>query len=137
MKPRTPLRRISEKRLKANGGKVPFSTLTSPKKAIRKVNPERQAKRKAGYRKHLASFYWKALRQKVWKRTFLDIPDGWGGHFCEACGNLLESIADMQLAHLTYARFGKELDEDVQGQCKQCNQTEAALRGKRIVRTHN
>jgi hypothetical protein len=47
----------------------------------------------------------------------------------------MESISEMQLAHLTYARFGHELETDVQGQTKWCNAKEAALRGKRIRRT--
>lgn len=124
------MKSISAKKLKKLGGKMPWSSITSPKKPIRKVNPVAKAKREKRYRKVLSSPRWKALRLKVWERTWKA-----GEHCCEACGLILESISDMQLAHLTYARFGKELDEDVQGQCKQCNQTEAALRGKRIRRT--
>lgn len=36
------MNRISAKKLKKLGGKMPFSTVTSPKKAIRKVNPKRR-----------------------------------------------------------------------------------------------
>jgi hypothetical protein len=130
MKRSQPPRKLSLKKLKSLGGRVPYSSITKKPKALKKVNPIAKAKRDKRYKAHLSSAYWKALRRKVWGRTWVA-----GEHCCEACGLILESISDMQLAHLTYARFGKELDTDVQGQCRQCNESEAALRGKRIRRT--
>lgn len=103
-------------------------------KKIPQSNPEAKARRDARYRKVISSPRWKALRRKVWERMR---KRDWRGDVrrCENCGKALYWMSEMQLAHLTYARFGKELDSDVQGQCKQCNQTEAALRGKRIRRS--
>lgn len=131
MMKRTPVRRVSAKRLKANGGKM-FSTITSaPKKRIRSVNPEAKAKREARYRKVLSSPRWKALRRERWEMVLRMFGVG----TCENCGALLPSLTDAHLGHRTYARFGHELIEDVEIDCPKCNQTEAALRGKRIRRT--
>lgn len=126
-------RRVSEKRLKANGGKM-FSTIRRSTKSIPQVNVAAKAKRDARYQKVISSPRWKALRLKVWARMWKRDDSGIVRR-CEACGVPLYELSEMQLAHLTYARFGEELDTDVQGQCKNCNQAEAALRGKRIRRS--
>lgn len=131
---RSPLKRmksISAKKLKKLGGKMPFSTITAPKKAIRKVNPVAKAKREKRYKSHLSSAYWKALRRERWEMVLRMYGDG----TCENCGGPIETLSKAHLAHLTYARFGHELIEDVRINCPYCNTAEAALRGKRIRRS--
>lgn len=128
-------RRVSEKRLKANGGKM-FSTIRRSSKPIPQVNISAKARRDARYRKVISSPRWKALRGKVWARMQEHAGPSWSVVLCECgCGQTMTSISEMQLAHLTYSRFGHELETDVQGQTKWCNAKEAALRGKRIRRT--
>lgn len=63
------MKSISAKKLKKLGGKMPFSSITSPKKAIPKSNPRQQAKRKAGYRKLLSGKEYKAARAEAFKRA--------------------------------------------------------------------
>lgn len=74
MKPPKPIPRISVKKLQSLGNKMPFSTVTKPKKAIKKVNPERLAKRKAGYRKMLAGKEYREARRLAMLRA---------GNMCE------------------------------------------------------
>lgn len=57
-----PIPRLSAKKLRALKGRAVFSTISSPKKAIKKCNPERQAKRKAGYRKLLSGKEYRRAR---------------------------------------------------------------------------
>lgn len=134
MKPRSFIPRASAKTLAKNGGKM-FSTVKRSIKPIPQVNAVAKAKRDARYRKVISSSRWKALRRKVWERMIVKRDDPGIVRRCENCGVPLYELKEMQLAHLTYARFGHELDSDVEGQCKNCNQTEAALRGKRIRRS--
>lgn len=63
------MKSISAKKLKKLGGKIPFSSITSPKKPIPKSNPRRQAKRKAGYRKLLSGREYRAARAEAMKRA--------------------------------------------------------------------
>lgn len=127
MKPRGPIARVSVKRLAKNGGKM-FSTVRRSLKPIPQVNVSAKAKRDKRYRKALSSAHWKFLRLQTWEKAG---PD----HICEYCGDPIQYFADMQLAHKTYARLGRELPEDVALNHRWCNSREAALRGKRIRRT--
>lgn len=63
------MKSISAKKLKKLGGKMPFSSITAPKKAIPKSNPRQQAKRKAGYRKLLSGKEYKAARIEAMARA--------------------------------------------------------------------
>lgn len=101
-------------------------------KKINASNPRRQAKRKAGFRKYLASAVWKAKRRAA----------------IEAAGNQCEGVREVEggdaffrfwydvrcisrenltVHHKTYARFGgAELPEDLEVLCKDChNRTES------------
>lgn len=78
MIPRKPIARISAKRLAANGGKVPFTTARRSPEPIRKVNPRRQARRKAGYRKLLSGKEYRAARAEALVRA---------GNRCEYAGH--------------------------------------------------
>lgn len=122
-----PIPRVSLKRASQNKGKQ-YSTITAPRKAIRKVNPVAKAKRDKRYKSHLSSAYWKALRRERWAMVLRMYGDG----TCEDCGGPIASLAEAHLGHKTYARFGHELIGDVKINCPYCNTTEAALRGKRI-----
>ena len=101
-------------------------------KRIRKVNPVAKAKRDKRYKSHLKSAYWKALRLRMWQERLEDIGLEYLVRRCEECYGPIEDFADMQLAHVSYARFGHELPEDVALNHKWCNSKEAALRGRRI-----
>lgn len=72
------MRNISAKKLKKLGGKVPFSSITSPKKPIPKSNSRQQAKRKAGYRKMLSGKEYKAARAEAMKRAGNRCEWRWG-----------------------------------------------------------
>jgi hypothetical protein len=63
------IKRISDKRLKANGGKMPFSTIPRSSKPIPQVNVHKQAKRKAGYRKILSGKEYKSARAEALVRA--------------------------------------------------------------------
>lgn len=87
-------RRVSEKRLKANGGKM-FSTVPRSTKAIRQVNPTAKAKRKAGYRKMLSGKEYRSARAEAMKRAMgrceftsrLPYGDGYAGNWMYRCEN--------------------------------------------------
>lgn len=77
---------------------------------INKVNPERRAKRRKVYQKAIHSPHWRALRAQVFAEQ---------KGLC-VCGREPMSVLD----HKTYARFGRELREDVQGLGDRCNARE-------------
>jgi hypothetical protein len=81
---------------------------------LKPVNPERQAKRRARYRKALASPHWQALRAQVYAEQ---------GGLC-ICGQEPMTVLD----HRTYARLGRELREDVQGLGDRCNARETTAK---------
>lgn len=78
-----------------------------------------KAKRRKRQRRHYASKYWKVLRYLVYQRD---------NGICQDCGLQLDSIHDMEAAHKTNARFGKENLDDVKCSCGPCNQKERASR---------
>lgn len=143
MKRSSPPRRISAKKLQANGGRAPFSSIAAkPKKPIAKRGAKR-AKREAKYKAYLASPAWKKLRLAVFERdgfrcvTRLFAPvvaavyyppefevkrekDGSASY---RCTNEDESRTGKGLIcdHLTYARFGHENLEDLATRCASCN----------------
>lgn len=64
------MKKISDKRLKKLGGKMPFSTIAKKaSKPIRKVNPKAKAKRTAGYRKMLAGKEYRDARAEALRRA--------------------------------------------------------------------
>jgi hypothetical protein len=82
---------------------------------IKKVNRERQAKRRAAYQKALRSPHTKALRKQVYHEQ---------GGLC-VCRQEPMTVLD----HIHYQRLGHELREDVQGLGPVCNARETT--GKR------
>lgn len=113
------MKSISAKKLKKLGGKVPFSSITSPKKPIPKSNPRQQAKRKAGYRKLLSGKEYKAARAEAMKRA-----EGQ----CEFMGTISNSIAAvpvrcvemdrLQAHHLSYPKTRPLAASDLLIVCK-------------------
>ncbi len=81
----------------------------TPLRAVSKTNS-----RRLRYARHLASSYWRTLKARIFRRD---------DYTCQECG---EPATD--LAHLTYATFGKEMDEDVRAECSICNQAERVRR---------
>jgi 5-methylcytosine-specific restriction endonuclease McrA len=88
-------------------------------KPLPAVNPARKAKRQQRYKRYLSSAAWKARRAACFARA---------GHRCERvvegvrCPNP-PTVAD----HLTYARFGHELPEDLRALCRSCDRIETKL----------
>lgn len=146
MKPRTAVKKISDKRLQSLGGKVPFSSIASKPKPIKKRNAERKARRAAKYKVYLSSVAWKKLRLAVFERDLFwcvgSVPcdacegtgngavhgiDDWCG-WCDATGwcrceyrDASERGKGLICDHLTYARFGHENLEDLRTLCTSCN----------------
>jgi hypothetical protein len=79
-------------------------------KPVPKVNARQKAARAKRYKKALASPHWKALRARVYEEQ----------HGLCVCGQEPMTVLD----HLTYARLGRELREDVQGLGPTCNARE-------------
>lgn len=79
-------------------------------KPLPKVNPRQKAAREKRYKAALASAHWKALRKQVFAEQ----------HGLCVCGQEPMTVLD----HLTYARLGHELREDVQGLGDVCNARE-------------
>lgn len=79
-------------------------------KPLPKVNPRQKAAREKRYKQALASKHWKALKAQVYEEQ-----DG----LC-VCGEEPMTVLD----HLSYARLGHELREDVQGLGDVCNARE-------------
>lgn len=63
-----PIARASEKKLKANGGRL-YSTITSPKKAIRKENPDATRKRRLRNQKRMRSPEYLSARAGAMERS--------------------------------------------------------------------
>lgn len=110
------MRNISAKKLKKLGGKVPFSSITSPKKPIPKSNPRKQAKRKAGYRKLLAGKEYKAARAEAFNRA---------GFQCERIIYLEPAVSlrclateELQAHHIRYPKVRRLEASDLQILCK-------------------
>jgi 5-methylcytosine-specific restriction endonuclease McrA len=61
-------------------------------------------------REYYASPEWKQKKTRIIRQR---------GHRCERCGN---DQLDLQLHHLTYARFRNEHDEDLQLLCRSCHE---------------
>lgn len=100
---------------------------------IKKVNPERKAKRAKKFKAYLSSAAWKNLRLARFR------VDGWRctavvplciGEFMR-CPNWDETGSGKGLIcdHLTYARFGHENLDDLRTLCRSCNARETT--GKR------
>lgn len=121
MKPRTAVKKISDKKLKALGGVVPFSSITSKPKPIKKQNLERVAKRKESYRKKLAAYRksetYKVVQQRAAGRCEFTVTYKTPGtEQIVRC----DETTGLQHHHLSYRRMGgKEIPEDIQVLCKQ------------------
>ncbi len=132
------MKSISAKKLKALGGKLPWSSITSPRKTpkrstkkIRAVNPERLAKRRKRYtaalRRYRASETYKIVQQRAAGRceaslrfarqgqslVLVEIRDGleWvaNGEYVRCT-----ETDDLEHHHRTYARAGgDELPSDM------------------------
>ena len=140
-KPRSPLPKESPKRRAAReaAGRGAFSTFVAKPKAIRKVNPERKAKRRIGYRAGMAAYNKSETKKIVAKRA--------GGR-CEFVlrvthydGALVEhfrctALSGLQDHHKTYARFGKgyERPEDI---LRVCTAHHAFLESQHPTRNRN
>jgi hypothetical protein len=130
MKQRVPVNRISKKKLKALGGRVPFSSITKkPTTKIRAVNPEREAKRRKEYAKKLAAYKrsdtYKVVQRRaagqcefeiaVIRRLCFEGEELGMGKYKARC----PETERLQHHHLDYHRFGgNELPEDIQVLCK-------------------
>lgn len=79
-------------------------------KPLPKVNPRQRAARAKRYKQALSSKHWKALRKQVFAEQ----------HGLCVCGQEPMTILD----HLSYARLGHELREDVQGVGPVCDARE-------------
>lgn len=80
---------------------------------------KRKARSQKAYRAHLASKYWKVLRCLIWQRD---------KGTCRDCGAVLDSIRDMEAAHITNKDFGAEKLSQVKCSCAPCNRAERAGR---------
>jgi 5-methylcytosine-specific restriction endonuclease McrA len=99
------------------------SYLPRSSKPIPKVNAAASARRRAAYRKYLASATWKRIRaQKLGESPECEM---------QHAGCLLTE--QLTVHHTTYARFGgDELMSDLQTACRPCHNHHEALKGKRI-----
>ena len=98
------------------------SPLPRRKTWLKATNPERQARRRARYRRYLASALWKATRHGALVRA------QWT---CEQCGT--QSMTGLQVHHRTYHRLGHELFNDLLVLCKDCHRGLHGHRGKRVT----
>ena len=95
------------------GYKIPYAHLSpnqikhaglwSSKLRRRGGNSKRQA-----YKAYLGSSTWRHLRRRILIRD---------NFMCVFCGEAAD-----QVHHLTYSRFGRELDEDLASACRDCHQ---------------
>jgi hypothetical protein len=74
------------------------------------------------YESHIRSTRWKAMKKAVIKMR---------GNKCEECGY---GSPNLELHHLTYERFGRELWKDVKLVCKQCHPSCDEQRKKEIAK---
>ena len=65
---------------------------------------------------YLQTSHWKSRRNEYLGGC--DRADD-GSYICERCGNKVQGV--VQLHHLTYARLGNELDEDLLALCASCH----------------
>lgn len=129
------VKRISDKKLRALGGKMPFSTITSKPKPIRKENPVAKAKRKKGYQKMLRSKEYKAARAEamlragkqceVWLSTEtypsygpIMIPPYTAGNTVTTHVWRCEATEDLEAHHLRYPKGRKIEGRDLTIACK-------------------
>ena len=116
-----------------------YTPLPKPTSRMRSENPERKAKRRRGYAAHLRSPYFRALRLERfaldgWQCTAENVPMFASGYVWRRCPVMDETQTGKGLHadHLTYARFGHELLEDIRTVCASCHRRRHALQGKRI-----
>ncbi len=131
--------KISAKRLKALGGKAPFSSITAKPKPLRAVNPEREAKRRQTRRKNHAKYRasetFKIVTARAAGQCEASVRWAWGAAGIE----LVEIRADLAwMAHATHVRCwaneglehhhvhypdkpGGETPDDVLVCCKRCH----------------
>jgi len=107
MKQRTPIRRISTKRL-AQLGKMPFSTIR-PGKFVRRVS-EKQRKKIAARRK---------LREKWWAE---------GRRTCGICGLPIREFEDMTNDHILPGTAKSDAPENLQPAHHLCNRLKGSKR---------
>lgn len=106
---RAPLQRKTRLVAKHTNGK--------PRTPLKKANPTRQAKRKAKYKAYLSSAAWKTVRRLALARACgMCEYERLDAAYAASEGACLEDAT--QVHHLTYARFGHELLEDVVCLCK-------------------
>lgn len=101
MNSRTPIRRISAKRLAGLGGKIPFSTI-KPGKTVRRVS--------AKQRKKMAVR--KKLREQWWTE---------GRRTCGICGLPIQDFADMTNDHILPGSAKSDAPENLQPAHSICN----------------
>jgi 5-methylcytosine-specific restriction endonuclease McrA len=101
------------------------SPLPPRRTPIREVNPVAQAKRYARYKAAIGNAHARRQRKMLKART---------RGICESCGHPFTESDPMERGHNTYARLGHELDSDVNGVHRSCNQKERALR-KQILKS--
>lgn len=104
-----------------NRGKSPRRSgfLKRSSAPIPKSNPVAQAKRQKRYKKALSNAHARAQRKMLLLRC---------NGICEKCGLPFTEDDPMERSHITYARFGNELDTDVQGWHRSENRMERAMR---------
>ena len=85
------------------------------------VNVARARRRLSAYRAHLRSAYFRALRLVVFARD---------GNRCADCQHVFPT-RELTADHLTYARFGHELAEDLATRCAGCHRKKDAWKVRR------
>jgi hypothetical protein len=122
------MKKISDKRLKKLGGKLPFSTISKKPKPLRKSNPRRKAKRTALYRKTLAGKEYKAARAEAMARAAdrceqeTPVHVTWGGNGIISGGyterqRCLETL-NLHAHHLRYPKSRRLEARDLLIVCK-------------------
>lgn len=101
------------------------SPLRPSRKPLRKVNPERLARRRAKYAAYLRSPEWKAQRKAALARA---------GHQCEQGAETAPydlrcpETTRLHVHHMSYARLGHELPKDLLVLCKRHHEEVEALK---------
>jgi 5-methylcytosine-specific restriction endonuclease McrA len=83
------------------------------------LQAERPNAKRRDYEDELKSPRMRALRLVVFARD---------GYLCQSCARAGAETEATDLAHLTYERFGAELETDLEASCSACNQGERAAR---------
>lgn len=116
--------RVPGSTLKRRGRGLTRTPLKRSTKAIRQVNPDAAVRRRKKYNARLHRADWKDLRQACFERD---------GFRCTAMvehenttirctwRDVSRKGDGLVADHLTYARFGRELLEDLRTLCKPCN----------------